>query len=135
MFKKAMVVWILGLLIFIPYGTYYLLYQAPREQYALVITLMLFWAFGFWGVVGPLLAAIKVRAVLRVIETARSKDSLMAALQSADTRDAVIELIASENRIPRFLASRVYKLLADRFAANMTARSQERSVAGSRPPS
>jgi hypothetical protein len=35
-------------------------------------------------------------------------------LQSADARDVAIDLIASENHIPRFLASWVYRLLLSR---------------------
>jgi len=108
----------------VPYGTYYLFFEAPREQYALVITLVLFWIFGYWGVVGPLLGALKVRAVFRAIELARSKDDLVNALQSPDARDVAIDLIASENGIPRFLAARVYALLAKRLAAGEGANRQ-----------
>jgi hypothetical protein len=111
------VLWVIGLLTLVPYGTYYLFFEAPREQYALVIALVLFWVFGYWGVVGPLLGALKVRAVFRAIELARSRDDLVNALQSPDARDVAIDLIASENGIPRFLAVRVYALLVKRLAA------------------
>jgi hypothetical protein len=33
-----------------------MLFQAERSEYAFYIVLPLFWAFGFWGVVGTLLA-------------------------------------------------------------------------------
>jgi hypothetical protein len=105
-----------GLLTIVPYGTYYLFYEATRDQYALLITLVLFWIFGYWSLVGPILAAVKVRKVFRVIELARSKGELVKVLQSQDANDAAIDLIASENRIPRFLASRVYDLLVKRFS-------------------
>ena len=94
-----------------PYAAYHLWFDAPREQYALLITFILFWIFGYWGLVGPLLAIIKVRRVFRAIEGAKSKDDLMNALQSAETRDVAIGLIAADNHIPRFLARRVYGLL------------------------
>ena len=116
MLTKAVGLWVAGWLTLVPYGTYYLFYQAPREQYALLITSILFWIFGYWSVVGPLLAALKIRAVLRAMESARSKDELIAALGSPDTRDAAIELIASENRIPRFLARRVCGLAVSRLS-------------------
>ncbi|HET9664406.1 MAG TPA: hypothetical protein VFP00_09255, partial [Burkholderiales bacterium] len=50
-------------------------------------------------------------------ELATSKEDLIVALRSPDTRDVAIDLIASENRIPRFLASKVYQMLASRLAA------------------
>ncbi len=118
MVLRATIVWIAGLLILVPYGTYYLLFEAAREQYALLITSILFWIFGYWGVIGPLLAAYKVRTVFRAIELAQSQDKLVAALQHAETRDVAIDLIATENHIPRFLAARVYRHWANRLAAD-----------------
>jgi hypothetical protein len=120
MVAKAVVVWVVGLVTVVPYGTYYLLYEARRDEYALVVTLVLFWIFGFWGVVGPALAAIKIRRVLQAIERARSKDDLLTTLRSPEARDVAIDLIASENHIPRFLAVRVYTLLLGRFSATRT---------------
>ena len=116
MLAKAVAVWVAGLLTLVPYGTYYLFFVASRDQYAFLITAVLFWIFGYWGVVGPILAAVRVRAVFRAIELARSKDDLVKALHSPDTRDVAIELIATENHIPRFLASRVYGLLVARLS-------------------
>lgn len=116
MIRKATLVWIVGLVTLVPYGTYYLFVHAQHEQYALLITLVLFWIFGYWGVVGPILAALKVRLVMRAIEMAQSRDDLKKALQSRETEDVVVELIASENHIPRFLAVRVYRLLIDRLS-------------------
>jgi hypothetical protein len=115
MLIRATCVWVAGLLTVVPYGTYYLFFEASRDQYALLIVLVLFWIFGYWGVVGPLLAAIKIRSVFRTIERARTKDDLIKALRSPESRDVAIDLIASENHIPRFLASRVYTLLVTRL--------------------
>ena len=115
MLVAAVVLWFLGLVTLVPYGTYYLFYEAPRDQYALLITLVLFWIFGYWGVVGPLLAALKVRAVFRAIEAARSSDDLLRTLKSPAARDVAIDFIATENHIPRFLASSVYRLLISRL--------------------
>jgi hypothetical protein len=116
MLRWAIAVWILGLLSAVPYGAYYLFYHAQRDEYAFLIVFILFWIFGYWGVVGPLLAALKVRAVFRAIEQAKSRSDLIEALQSSETEDAVIALIASENHIPRFLAAKVYRLLVNRFS-------------------
>jgi hypothetical protein len=119
MLRKATLIWIVGLVTVVPYAGYYLFFHASREQYAVLITLVLFWIFGYWGVVGPLLALIKVRSVLRAIEQAKSRDDLVRTLQSAEARDIAIEHIATENHIPRFLATRVYEVLASRLSARI----------------
>jgi hypothetical protein len=116
MLARAITLWVVGLLTLVPYGTYYLFVHAPRDQYALLITLVLFWIFGYWGVIGPLLAAIKVRRVIRAIEQAGSREHLLETLHSSETRDVAIDLIATENHIPRFLATRVYTLLVNRLS-------------------
>jgi len=115
MIVKAVVVWIVGLLTIVPFGTYYLLFEASRDQYAFLITGVLFWIFGYWGVVGPLLAAIRVRRVMRSIELAHADGKLEEALRSPEAAEVAIDFIATENRIPRFLARRVYRLLLRRF--------------------
>src|SRR3990172_2481578 len=117
MLPKAILLWVVGLLTIVPYGTYYLFFEAQRDQYALLITLVLFWIFGYWGVVGPILAAIKVRRVFRAIEAAHAEGRLKEALQSKETSEVVIDIISTENNIPRFLAARVYRLMINGFAA------------------
>lgn len=115
MLGKAIAVWVVGLLTLVPWATWQLLFEATRDQYAALIVLILFWVFGYWGAVGPLLAAIKVRRVFRAIQDARSREDLLATLQSAEARAAAIDFIAAENHIPRFLAERVYNLLVSRL--------------------
>lgn len=112
---RAAVLWVAGLLTAVPYAAYHLFFEASREQYALLITFILFWILGYWGVAGPVLMAVKVRQVFRAIEMARSKDELMAALRSDEGRDVAINLIAAENHVPRFIAERVYELLVARL--------------------
>jgi hypothetical protein len=111
MLASAVAIWVFGLFTAVPYAAYYLLYYARRDQYALLITVILFWSFGYWGVVGPLLAVVKVRRVSRAIEGAKSKDELMKALRSDDGREVAIDFIATDNHIPRFVARRVYGML------------------------
>lgn len=53
MFIAATLVWVTGLLTIVPYGTYYLFFRAERDQWAMLIALVMFWIFGFWGVVVP----------------------------------------------------------------------------------
>ena len=114
MLAAAIVLWIAGLLTFVPYGTYYLLYEAPREHYAFLMTSILFWIFGYWGVAGPLIMLIKVRSVFRAIGLAGSHAQLEQALKSPDARDVAIDLIATENHIPRFVAARIYRRFISR---------------------
>lgn len=117
MLAGAAAVWVLGLLTVVPYATYHLLFHAQRDEYALLITLVLFWIFGYWGVVGPLIAAVRVRRVFRALEQSRSKEEVLQALRGAEAKEAAIDLIASENRIPRFLAARVYHMLVKRLSS------------------
>ncbi len=111
-----MALWIVGLVTLVPYGTYYLFFEASRDQYAFLATAVLFWIFGYWGVVGPVVAARKARAVLRAMEGARSRNDLFGTLRSPDARESAIDLIASENGLPRFVAARVYALLVRALA-------------------
>jgi hypothetical protein len=118
MVRKAALIWIVGLVTLVPYATYDLFFRAPREQYALLITSILFWIFGYWGVVGPLVTALKVHAVFRAIEQAPTQAQLAATMRSKETEDAAIALIAAENRVPRFVAGKIYRRLAAKLATS-----------------
>jgi hypothetical protein len=107
MIIRITILWVLGLATIVPYSIYHLLYYAQRDEYALLITLVLFWIFGFWGVVGPILSAIKIRSVFRAIEMAQSKEKLKEILSSKEAQEAAIDLIASDNHIPKFLARKL----------------------------
>lgn len=112
---KAMALWITGLATLVPYGIYRLLFVAEKDEYALLITGVLFWVFGYWGMVGPLLAALRVHTLFRAIDACRTTDELRTLLLGKESEEAAIDLIASENRLPRFLAKRVYKFILKRF--------------------
>jgi hypothetical protein len=115
MLRWAIGVWVLGLVSAVPYGTWYLLMQAPRDEYALLIVSILFWVFGYWAVVGPLLAALKLRAVMRAVERLPTQAKVREALRSEAAEDVVVELIAAENGIPRLLALEVYRRVVGRL--------------------
>ena len=117
MLRRATALWIAGLLTAVPYASWYLLFRAPREQYALLITFVLFWIFGYWGIAGPLMSILTVRKVFRAIEHAKSREEIIAVLHSEEARNVAIEHIASEYRIPRFLAARVLKMFSDRVTS------------------
>lgn len=116
MLFKANVVWLLGLLTIVPYSIYNLLFHAAKSEYAFWIVLPLFWVFGYWSLVGPLLATLKIHSVIKTIQAARSREELRAAFSNTDAQETMIELIASENRIPRFLAAWAYKGILKRLA-------------------
>ncbi len=116
MFLRAIVLWVIGLLTLAPYGIYYLFFQASNDQYALVIVSVLFWIFGYWGVVGPILAAIRVQQVMKLVDMARSREQWRDIVRNPEVQETVIDLIASENRIPRFLARQVLQRITHRYA-------------------
>lgn len=117
MLFSAVGLWVVGLLTIVPYATYSLLFVAQPDRYALLIVLPLFWIFGYWGVVGPMLAVAKVRRVLKALERAQVEGRLKEALCSKEATEVAIDLIASENGIPRFLAAKVHRLLVGRLTA------------------
>jgi hypothetical protein len=108
MIIRITILWVLGLLTIVPYSIYHLLYYAQRDEYTLLITLVLFWIFGFWGVVGPILSVIKIRRVFKAIEMAQSKEKLKEILNSKEAQEVAVDLIASKNRIPKFLAKKLF---------------------------
>jgi hypothetical protein len=114
--RKAGIVWFIGLVTVVPYATWHLFLEAPREQYALLITFILFWIFGYFGLVAPIVMLLKLRRVFRAMERAGSRDEALRAIRSPEARDVAIDLLASENRIPRFLAARLHELLVRRLA-------------------
>ena len=109
MVRRIALLWMLGLVTIVPAGIYHLLYHARREEYAFLITIVLFWIFGFWGVVSPILVAVRIRHVFKALEMAQSGEEFKKVLSSPDSQDVAILLIASENHIPKFLAKRIYK--------------------------
>jgi len=114
--KRLTLLWIIGLITLVPYGIYYLLFQAPRDEYAFLITFILFWIFGFWGVAGPVLSALKVRSVFNALEKTRSGEEIRNLIQNNESRDVVIDLIASENHVPKFIANRIYTMMVKRLS-------------------
>jgi hypothetical protein len=120
MILYATLIWLAGLLTVVPYATYHLLFRAQRDEYAFLITFVLFWVFGFWGVVGPLITAIKVRRVFRAIEQSKSRAEVEGILRSPETRELAIDFIATEHKIPRFVARRVYQMFETRIGSGHT---------------
>ena len=73
---RITVLWVLGIVLLVPYAIYRLLFVAEPDEYAFLIVFPLFWIFGFWGVVGPILAAIKAHRLIRALENAGSSEEL-----------------------------------------------------------
>ena len=109
MTKRITLIWIIGFFTLVPYSVYRLLFIAESDEYALLITLPLFWIFGFWGVAGPLISAYKVHCLMKALENITSREKLEELVKSQSTEDIAIDLIASENGIPKFLAKKVYR--------------------------
>ncbi len=115
MITKFAIFWVLGLFTAVPYTIYYLLYQATRDQYALLITFVLFWIFGYWGVIGPIIAIARIRRVFKALEIARSPEQLRDVLKSPESQEAAIDFIASANKIPKFIARKLFTFALDKF--------------------
>jgi hypothetical protein len=107
----ALVVWIVGLVVGIPLALYLLFFKAERDQYALLITFIIGWPTLYWPTVGPIIAALKVRRVFQKLTEATSGEEFAKRLADGESQDVVIDIIASENHIPKWLARRVFRRL------------------------
>jgi hypothetical protein len=116
MFKKTMVLWLVVLLTAVPYSIYYLLFEAPREQYALLIVFVLFWIFGYWPIVGPLITLQKFLKIKSAFANIKSRQELLALLQNPETEAAAIDFIAKDNGVPQFMAKWAYQHIAKQLA-------------------
>ncbi|MGB5303326.1 MAG: hypothetical protein WBO43_02460 [Gemmatimonadota bacterium] len=105
---RITVFWILGIVLLVPYAIYRLLFQAQPDEYAFLIVFPLFWIFGFWGVVGPLFAAVKAHRLVKALEAAHDAGALQRAFEKNEGDDVIIDLVRVENRIPKWLARRIY---------------------------
>lgn len=120
--RWAIGLWVVGLLTAVPWATWHLLFHAPREQYALLIVGILFWLFGYWAVVMPLLGALKVRALYLAVSRLPADGKVLAALRHHEAEAVVVDLIATENGVPRALAQKAYRMLVERLAQDDAAR-------------
>ena len=107
----AALIWFAGLLTAVPYAAWHLLFHATLEQYALLITFVLFWIFGYWGVAGPIVTIAAVRSIWRRLAQASGPDERRRLLLSPESHHVAVDIIASETRLPRFIARRVYDML------------------------
>ena len=119
---RITLLWIAGLVTIVPYAVYQLLFHAQREDYALLIILPLFWIFGFWGVVGPVLAAWRVHTLMRALEAAQGAGQIREAFERNEGKETVVDMLAVENRVPRFVA----RWAVDAFLRRVQARDPAR---------
>lgn len=114
---RIFLLWLLGGLVIVPYAIYRLLFEATRDEYALLIVVPLFWIFGFWGVVGPLIMTVRVRRLFKALETAGSAAAVREAIEKHEAEEIVVDLIARENGLPKFVARRIYAGVRERIEA------------------
>ena len=115
MIFRILVLWVLGMIILIPLSLYRLLFHAHPQEYAFLIVAPLFWVFGFWGVVGPMLAAQRIHRLMKALGKAQDAAQARAAWEENGGDEAAVDLIASENRLPKFLARWLYNRVKRRL--------------------
>jgi hypothetical protein len=86
------------------------------ENAAAVIVFPFAWIFGYWGVVGPLLAAWKIWKLQSVLEEhcERRAQGLDTDATERDVEDALTLLATQENPIPERWARRLVRLMLRR---------------------
>jgi len=108
MIFRVTLLWIIGIILIVPYAVYHLLWHAQRDEYAFLIVISLFWIFGFWGVVGPLIAASRIHKLMKSLDGVKNKRELQEVYDRNEGKEAVVDLISTENHIPRFLVRKFY---------------------------
>jgi len=117
MLPRVFVLWVIGLVTIVPFAIYRLLFTAGRDEYAFLLCVSLFWVFGFWSVVGPLIAAVRIRGVFKTLETMQTRDEFKNALNTQEAREVLVDLIATESHLPRFLVRIGYRWFLTRKPA------------------
>jgi hypothetical protein len=120
--RRVLALWVVGALLIVPYAVHQLLYHAQRDQYALLIVVPLFWLFGFWGVVGPLLAIARIRKLMRAVTSAKDRESVRLAFERNEGEQVIVDLLARELKLPERLARMVYRKLAETLGRAMVHR-------------
>ena len=86
------------------------------ENAVAVIVLPFAWIFGYWGVIGPLLAARKIWQLQSVLDQhcERRAQGLDADTTEQDAEDALTLLATQENPLPEKWARRIVRLMLAR---------------------
>lgn len=58
---------------------------------------------------------VRVRALFRALESAGDAAAVREALGQHDAEDIVVDVIARENGLPKFVARRLYRVVRERF--------------------
>ena len=109
---RIFLLWLVGIALIVPYSINQLLFHAERDEYAFLIVAPLFWVFGFWGVVGPLIGAWRVHKLMSALDAARDASQIREAFERNEGREVIVDLIASEHGLPRFVARWLYDRVA-----------------------
>lgn len=116
MIFRVTLLWIVGMLTIVPYSIYRLFTDATRDEYAFLIVMPLFWIFGYWGIVMPLMMAYKIHRLMKALDLAKTDDERKKLLLSPESKEMAIDLIAEENHIPKFAARWMVNKIAARLA-------------------
>ncbi len=112
---RVMALWIVGLVTIIPFCVYRLFWVAEPVEYPFLIVVPLVWVFGFWPVAGPLVLVWRIGGFMKRIQKAQNIGDLKEAYEKHDGRDLVIEVVARESGIPRFIAEKIYDKVVERL--------------------
>lgn len=106
-----LVIYIAGCLTLVPWCVWTLLTTATRDQYALLIVLPFAWVLSYWPMMGSLVAAWNIHRFMKKLDTLKTTEDIRQAFLAHGVDDAVIDMIARENRLPVWLVRKVAKKL------------------------
>jgi len=104
-------IWLAGLASFVPVLAVRLIFWAPREEYPLLITLILFWLFGYWSIVGPAAVAWRLYRIVRALRQSAASRNTVQGPSPAELEGIGVALLEGDQGVPRPLARWIVALV------------------------
>ncbi|TNF33150.1 MAG: hypothetical protein EP312_10090 [Gammaproteobacteria bacterium] len=106
-----LVIYILGCLTLVPWCVWTLFTAATKDNIALLIVLPLAWVISYWPMMGSLVAAWNIHRFMKKLDDLKTTDDIRREFLAHGLDDAVIDMIAHENKLPAWLVRKVIRKL------------------------
>lgn len=123
--SAVVIVWVLGLFTVVPLCVWLLLTQGDRDNAALLIVLPLFWLFGYFPTIMPIVTVLRIRRWMRLLDDPQRLLDALRELPDGAGEAECIRLIARENRVPQFVVRWLYRRVAPRLREALERRPRE----------
>ena len=93
--------------------------------WAVIVMFPIFWIFGFWGVVGPAIGAWRVHKLMNALEHIKDRQQLIEAYERHEGKEIIVDLIASDTGLPKFIARRFYDRVVSQLIERQSGQQME----------